>query len=394
MTPACESVPGEGSGGGRREAVLAWTGWAALFFITSAIILAGSVRTVVPAYRYGAIAWLSGANLYDGTGMGGFVYLPQAAILFVPFAVVSPLVGEVLWRLVDIGLFALGLHAFSRLASRKPGKDLFPLMTLVAIPLAWDCARNGQATLAMTGLLLIALADGARCRWWRAVLWLCLGMAIKPLIIVPALLLMAIERPMRWRLAAGLMLTALLPFAVQSPAYAVQQYAACFSNMSAAAHMGVVAVGWTTPFTALRVAGIAVPEQVQTVIRLVFAAGTLALCFYSHRRDDRNRFAVYLFSFSALYLMLFSPRTENNTYVMLAPVFGVFLGSAFLTGRRTGEGILLSFLLLVLLSSRPISKIIAPHAEQIWIPPLVGACFYIYVLFRFFSEPRTAAETP
>ena len=34
------------------------------------------------------------------------------------------------------------------------------MMTLVAIPLTWDCARNGQATLALTGLML----DEKKCR--------------------------------------------------------------------------------------------------------------------------------------------------------------------------------------------------------------------------------------
>ena len=171
----------------------------------------------------------------------------------------------------------------------------------------------------------------------------------------------------------------------------MQQYVACFANMSTAAHVGVVAHGWTTPFAALRIAGLDVPERVQTVLRLLAAAGTLALVFYTRRKHDAARSAIFLFSLAALYVMLFSPRTENNTYVMLAPVFGLFLASAFLIEKRPGEGSLLSMLALVLLSSRPISKLLAPHAEQIWIPPLIGACFCVYVLYRLYKEPAAAA---
>lgn len=370
----------------RRANIAAWLGWAVLFLITAAIIMGGSSRSVVPAYRFGSLAWIAGQNLYDGTGVGGFVYFPQAAVLFVPFAILPPLAGEVLWRFVNTGVFVAGLLAFSRLAGRASKKDLFPLMTLIAIPLAWDCARNGQATLAMTGLMLLALVDIHGSRWWRAVLWLSLGVVVKPLIIVLVLLIMAVDRPMTWRLLAGLALVAVSPFFAQSPAYALQQYAACFANMSAAAHVGVVAHGWTTPFSALRIAGLDVPERAQTVLRLLAAAGTLALAFYTRRRHDAVRSAMYLFSLAALYVMLFSPRTENNTYVMLAPVFGVFLASAFLIENRKGEGIMLSILILVLLSSRPISKLLAPHAEQIWIPPLIGVCLCVYVLYRLFAE--------
>ena len=105
----------------------------------------------------------------------------------------------------------------------------------------------------------------------------------------------------------------------------MEQYRACIQNMTTAAHVGVVAHGWTTPFTALRVWGLDVPEKVQTVIRLAAALGTLGLCFFVRRRYDAARSAVFVYSLAALYLILFSPRTENNTYAMLGPVIGYFV---------------------------------------------------------------------
>src|SRR3990172_7891217 len=88
----------------------AWLGWVALFLVTAAIIMAGSSRSVVSAYRTAALSWFAGQGLYDGSGVGGFVYFPQAAILFAPFAMIPQTMGEVFWRLVNLGVFAVGLR--------------------------------------------------------------------------------------------------------------------------------------------------------------------------------------------------------------------------------------------------------------------------------------------
>jgi alpha-1,2-mannosyltransferase len=375
------------SSGSRRALWVAWIGWAVLFLVVGAIVASGSERTVVPSYRIAALNWLAGRNLYDGTGIGGFVYFPQAAILFVPFAVLSQIAGEVLWRLAIIAVFTVGLRSFARLAGERSSKELFPLMTLVALPLAWDCARNGQATLALTGLMLLAVVDITRGRWWQATLWLALGLAVKPLMIVLVLLIMAVYRPMTWRSLLGMAATALSPFLTQHSGYVMQQYAACLQNMTAASHVAVVAHGWTTPFTALRaVAGIDVPESIQTAARLLAAVGTLALCFLTRRRHNDVRSAIYIYSLAVLYLMLFSPRTENNTYAMLGPAIAVFLAIAFQIERRTGEAILLAAIVLAIVGQRPIERLLAPQAEHIWLSPLMATCFTLYLLFRFFSD--------
>jgi len=370
----------------------AWFGWLALFLATAAIIMAGSDRSVVPSYRTAALSWFAGQGLYDGTGTGGFVYFPQAAILFMPFAMIPQTMGEVLWRLVNLGVFALGLRSYARLGYERSGRNLFPLMTLVTIPLAWSCARNGQATLIMAGFMLLAIADIANRRWWRAVLWLSLGVAMKPLAIVLVLLVMAIDRPMTWRLLVGMAAVALSPFLAQSPAYVLQQYSAFLHNSTTAAHVGVVVQGWTSPFSALRLVGVELTEQVQMVIRLVAAFGTLALCFLARRRHDAIRSAIYVYSLAALYLILFSPRTENNTYAMLAPSMAMFLSLTFLAEKRVRQGIFLACMVVLLIGSRAIGHALAPHTEISWIPPLIATGFAGYVFFRLYTEPAKGTE--
>ena len=370
----------------------AWIGWAVLFLATAAIIASGSNRTVVPAYREGAVYWMAGQTIFAHPGVGGFVYLPQAAVLFIPFALLPVVAGEVLWRLVNIAVFAVGIFQFSRLVSGKTGKGLFPLMTLVTLPLAWDCARNGQATLIITGLMLLAVVDIARTRWWRAVLWLCLGVAVKPLVIVLALLVMVIDRPLSWRLLAGMLLTALFPFLTQHPGYVLEQYAAFWSSLTKAVHVGAVDKGWTTPFNALQVLGITVPEKVQTLLRLAAALGTLALCRLSRFRHDAVRSAVFVFSLSVAYLMLFSPRTENNTYAMLGPAIAVFLAGAYIAEQRRGEGLLLGCMAGAILGGRVIERLLTPHAGTSWVSPLMAVCFTAYLLVRFVREMQAPQE--
>jgi alpha-1,2-mannosyltransferase len=370
----------------------AWIGWAALFLATAALILHDGSRSVFPAYRFGAQQWISGQFLYELTGIGGFPYFPQAAILFTPFAVLPPALGEIAWRLVNTGVFALGLWSFTRLAAGQPEKDAFPLATIVSIPLVWDCARNGQATLIMTGFMLLAMVDVVRDLRWRAVLWLALAVAIKPLAIVLVLLVAAIDRSMTWRVLLGMVLLAVFPFLTQHPGYVAEQYRMCFQNMTIAAHVSIVAHGWTTPFRALRVAGLDVPEKVQTAIRLAAAAATLALCFFAKRKCSPARSAITVFSLAALYVILFSPRTESNTYAMLGPVFGVFLAGAFLTGKRMGEGVLLSLMAFFLVASRSIERLLTPGANETWLPPFLAACLGIFVLFRLLRESENVEK--
>ena len=174
------------------------------------MVAAGSQRSVVPAYRMAAQQWYAGEDIYSGDGRG-FIYLPQAAVLFGPFAILPPILGDVLWRVVTVGTFALGVYRLAAVVRPDQNVSLFPLATCVALPMAWDGARNGQSTLPMAGFLMIAVADAAARRWTRAAVWLALGLAIKPLAAVGILLMGAIHREMRARLLTGLVVVAALP---------------------------------------------------------------------------------------------------------------------------------------------------------------------------------------
>ena len=90
----------------------------------------GKHRSVVPSYRIGALSWLAGRSLYDEVmGVGGFVYFPQAAILFVPFALLPEVLGEVALASLEYWRICIWAPGLARMAGEHTGKELFPLMS-------------------------------------------------------------------------------------------------------------------------------------------------------------------------------------------------------------------------------------------------------------------------
>ena len=373
---------------------IAWLAWAVLLLIMVALVLAGNRRTVTGNYRDAALLWFRGGDMYTGTGTG-FLYLPQAAILFAPFAWMPVKLGEIAWRAVSIGAFAIGLRRYASLAGRASGGELFPLMTALSLPLAFSCFRNGQSTILIAALMMIAVADLADRRWGRSAAWLSLGLALKPLVIVLTLLAGALYKPMRGRLLAGTAVVLASPFLFQAPAYVVSQYQSCAASMQATARLGLEAY-WAHFFGMLKVAGASVSPSVQTVVRLLAAGGTLWLCRLARERCTAEQTGVWLYALSVCYLMLFNPRTENNTYAMLGPAIAAFCGRALLVERRPKVALALALAAIGIVGSHQITKGITPPSQSVWLAPLVCtgfSAFLAYTLTTRQERPGRATET-
>jgi len=91
--------------------------------------------------------------------------------------------------------------------------------------------------------------------------------------------------------------------------------------------------------------------------------------------------------------MLFSPRTENNTYAMLGPAIAVFLAGAYLIEQRRGEGIMLSCMAGAILGGRVIERALTPNAGANWVSPLMAVCFTAYLMVRFFRDMQGQDRT-
>ena len=369
-------------------------GWLTWLLLTAAItftvifsILMEQERSVTPAYCSAVVNWFEGRPLYSMQGHG-FLYLPQAALVFAPWAVLPHDFSELLWRWTIIGVMAMGAARLTRLL----GGDgrWFCVISISSAVLAWGCARNGQSTLLITGLMILAAADLSEARWWRAALLLSVAFAFKPLAIVMILLAAVVYPRVSWRLALGLAFVAIAPFATQYPDYVISQYQDCYQSLKVTFNVGENE-NWAQLFGMLNVAGISIPSPVRSGIRLAAAAGTLFLCLRASRHLSPQLTAFYLFSFAACYLMLFNSRTEGNTYAMVGPVYGVLLAeAAYRLQNRWATNAMISAVTLSVLNYE-LAILVTPRPSAIWISPLVCACVTGYLIVRLQRDIAQAA---
>ncbi len=153
-------------------------------------------------------------------------------------------------------------------------------------------------------------------RYTQAALCIALAVAVKPLAIVLALLMFAISAPMRLRLVLAAITLVLCPFLCQSPGYVMQQYSECLTMLRTAADLGNSGE-WAQLFGMLDFFGVPTSGRLQNVVRMVAALATLVLAFRTLRLESVEKQAMWLFTWTVVYLLLFNPRTENSTYCLL-----------------------------------------------------------------------------
>lgn len=365
--------------------------WCVFFVALSAYLLLGSRRSVTPHYHRAAQHWLQQAELYSHDGRG-FLYLPQAAILYVPFSLMPYQAAEITWRLVSIALFAAGVFRLCKLAEQTGQVRLFPLVTCLTIPLTLSACRNGQSTMIISGLMMLAAWEISRERWTRASVLLCLALAFKPLTLVLMLLAAAIYRPLLKRLFVGTAMVLVAPYLLQNPAYVSEQYAGCWEMLGLAAQRGIDEP-WAQLFGLLETFGLHVPELVQTPLRVGAAGLTLLAAWQAHRHLPAHRFAIYLYALAGSYLMLFNPRTENNSYALLAPSMAILGAELFLVERRYFLGAMQVLFMGGTLGSFEIGSRLIPWAEPIWLAPLMCVGFTGCLLAQLAREVRADAAS-
>jgi alpha-1,2-mannosyltransferase len=371
---------------------IAWLLWLALFLIAALPTLTGRVHDVTHHYHTAAIHWFHGEPMYDESGHG-FLYFPQSAILYSPFAYLPGSSGEIVWRAVILAVFAAGVCRLARLAGRISGLDFFPITTMFCLPLAFSSERNGQATLIMAGLMMLAAVDLVDRRWWRASIYLALGVAFKPLCLVMLLLAAVLYPATAWRLAVCIGLLVAMPFLTASPDYVFSQYADCGKMLHAASDRGLE-TNWAQLFGLLDIAGLEVPQRMQFALRLFAAAATLGFLVFAKRRLPQEWVGTYCYVLAICYLMLFNPRTENNSYSALAPAIGIFFCHDVLVRRRYPLGIAYVLLSIGILCTYYVCRLVTGPDLTTWLSPLMGALFTAIVVVQVFRwhDPPAAAR--
>jgi hypothetical protein len=359
-----------------------------------AVIIAGIVavqpdrRTVTPEYREACEEWWGGQDIYE-VRMHGYLYLPHAAILYTPFAALPVRVGEPLWRLVSLGLLAWSIWRLARRFGGSRAGLWFLIATVSALPASFSAARNGQMNLAMAALLALAAMDLGIRAWNRSSLWLLLSLAFKPLGLVPCLLAGGCyPRPMIWRLGLGGMLMGAVIFLHSNPEYVASQYELFVQTMQIAGKpkqpLFCDVQGMLLFF------GMPLPDPVMTAVRALAAIGTLLVAWLGLRRYDAARGAFVCMLLAAWYLLLFNPRTETNSYILLAPFAGILVASAAQNPKFPGRFLALAVFALILSCENwgPLHKL-----TNLWLKAAAGLVFGVF-LIRDVLTGRNPMELP
>jgi alpha-1,2-mannosyltransferase len=364
----------------------AWGFWLVIFAAICADVIHRPLKhTTMPTYRMASTQWWAGQDPYSLDSHAGFLYFPQAAVLFSPFNVLPFMVGEIVWRAATFGLFAYALvrlNEFFLLKNREPLGKTFLILSVLAVPSAFASLRNAQFDLPLAALIVLAAAEIASARWTAACVWLCLAVALKPLAVVPILLFSALYWRLIPRLVVGVLIVLAIPFLHWSPAYVAHEYVRCFQTLVWAAK------GDEPKFSDLAALlshfGYDAPDTLKTILRVLFALIYLGLGALACRRLGRLEAAWMVGALSADYLMLFNPRTETCSYVFLGP-FVASLALLFAT-REKGKwpSYALGFATLALACD---AVPVVHDLTDRWLKPLI-ALLFLPVLIWFILESR------
>ncbi len=356
-----------------RAGVVVWTVFNLVILVLVWLNPGGS--SVVGTYRAGALGWWDGRDIF-GPGVDGFLYLPSFAVLFSPFAFLGAPWGDILWRLVSVGALSLAVWRAMRLYLPARSFEAFGPALLLILPAGSAALRNGQATTLMLATMLFATLAIAERRWWRAAAWLALGFAIKPLVAVLLLLAAALYRPLAGRLLLCVIPVLVLPLLHPDPAAAWHLYGLCLSKLFTAAMPGPG--GWSEITGLMNRFGLAAAPATLTLLRLATALGVLAIGYFAVRRQDGRIAALDVFALSICYLMLMNPRTEENTYIMLATTVGLFSVLLWLRENRPVRALLLAALCVAMGNQAYGEWIYRPTI--LWLKPLLCVAFLPFLL--------------
>ena len=379
--------PGRDIGGPAADRA-AWGLWILLLIVVTVLVaLQPGRRSVTPTYVQAVRFWWAGWNIYDSS-VYGFLYPPQFAVLYTPFAKAPVPLGDVLWRWLNLGLFVSGLARLARTAPHPVGREAgrFALLTLLAFPACLSSARNGQVNMTEAALMAHAAVALAAARAWPATASLALGIALKPVALVMAALAAVTRLGLAWRLLAAGLGVFLLPFAAAPPAYVWRQYAGFVEKMRLSSVPGVDA--FSDLGGLLLSAGLRVPDASLLPVRAAAAVLILAAWLWASRRFAEPERSHTLFALAAVYVTVFNPRTETNGYVMLAPAVGLFA----LHARAAGASRAVALLALVAIGLGA-DNYPAHRQTDHWLKPALGLVFLAWLLARIARARSTAPAT-
>jgi alpha-1,2-mannosyltransferase len=297
----------------------------------------------------------AGETIYVAGDLHGFHYLPATLVLGTPLTWMSfPAAGAVIGLLSALALGASVCYLAAVFNPRHwlPLAGIILGLSSMAAATSFDLL---QFQILMTASLIAAAAASMKGRYRQMSLWLILGIAIKPLGIVMALLAAVVFPKSRIPLVVALALLLILPFSVRDWGYVATEYGNYLRQLW---HITAVPPGnWfnQADFSVfLRHLGLDLNSTARLAIRMIAAAATLLLALRVASWRDPRATGFAIFILSVCYIAFFNPRQEQYSFLVVAPAvatigallmarnvldwFGwVWLGLAIAIGLRLGQ---------------------------------------------------------
>jgi alpha-1,2-mannosyltransferase len=362
-----------------RAGLATWSVFAAVIVTLS--IIAGADRSLIPLYS--AASFDFWAHQVPATDyLYGYYYLPTSQILFTPFAWLGLDVGGTLWRLLAFVLLGFAAWEWAKILVPNRKCDACALMLVLLIPGAAGVLRIGQFDAPMWALILLGFAAIAHERWLSAAVMLAAAFAIKPTAIVPVLLAGALWPSLGLRLLPLVLIVLGMPLLFADGEFVSRLYMSLFDRIGGATRE----VGWFNSLSNLLFyVGLDASYVIMTLVRVIAAIGTLLLGWASVRRLPHAAAVFVAFAMSAIYLLLFNPRTEGIGYVALSLVTAPLAARAMLLERRAGTAATL--VLVCILVGIPGLTYDTLHALDPWFRPSLAILTFVFIVVPRSLEP-------
>lgn len=307
--------------------------WLALlsWLAVAPMLVKTGTNIVTQTYERAADHFWAGEDPYQPPNGKGdwFKYSPFFAAAYGPFAALPDVAQAMAWAALNCLLFWYGLSRWFRWG-RETSAATWIATAVTAMELDTSL-RYQQINALMSGVILIALAEMRDRRESRAARWIALDTNLK---LLPGFFAIALLLPGGLRYVTHLLIFSLelllVPIirlgwhgTVQAHLHWAQILA---GDMGAPGllDIGSVLARWGLP-------------TVGWVLKTAILPITLALLFYLRwrARAAKSGFPWGIFyTLGAAALLLFSPRTESPTFVLLAPAYLFLMGDCTALGSR------------------------------------------------------------
>ncbi len=286
--------------------------------------------SILTVYETGGQRWLDSELLYQN--YRGFIYSPLAAAFFVPFKLMPDFASNFLWRILNAGVYLASVLWWLKSGFHRIPPRIYGAVFLLLVPLSVGNLNIGQVNPLIIGLLLASVVAAHRQRW--ALSAFCVAFAtyfkIYPLAVGLLLAVLYARRFSVW-LALALIALGLLPFALQRPSYALDQYHAWIASRSADnRRLYAQEIAPCDLYMLLKLCRIHISERVYLAIQLLSGAAIALMCAVGRWKSwPEERLLVSMFSLVSCWMLLCGPATESATYVMLAPAVALALVASY-----------------------------------------------------------------